>query len=228
MDGNGRWATGRGWPRSAGHRAGAEAVRRVVSAAAEHGIGVLTLYAFSGDNWRRPPREVETLMNLFRRFLRREAAACAKAGIRLNVIGRRDRLNLMLNSAIARAEDTTRTGERLLVRIALDYSARDTIVRAANHAGTVDRAAFAARVAAAAHSVPGVPDVDLLIRTGQERRLSDFLLWECAYAELYFSDVMWPEFGKSELELAVRDFGSRVRRFGAVEAVPLEASGSSA
>jgi len=217
MDGNGRWATRRGWPRSAGHRAGAEAVRRVITAAAERGIGVLTLFAFSGDNWQRPPREVETLMNLFRRFLRREASECARHGIRLNLIGRRDRLSLPLVSAIAAAERVTEAGTRLLVRVAVDYSARDSIVSAAREAGPGDRDAFARRLAAASHSVPGVPDVDLLIRTGGERRLSDFLLWESAYAELHFSEVMWPDFGPVELDLALQDFAARERRFGRVD-----------
>ena len=128
MDGNGRWATRRGWLRTAGHRAGAEAVRRVVRAAPDCGIGVLTLYAFSGDNWRRPPREVETLMNLFRRFLKREAAECAREGVRLNVIGRRDRLSLPLITAIQRAESLTHHADRLLLRVAVDYSAQDAIL----------------------------------------------------------------------------------------------------
>jgi undecaprenyl diphosphate synthase len=217
MDGNGRWATRRGWPRSAGHRAGAEAVRRVISAAAARDIGVLTLFAFSGDNWQRPPREVETLMNLFRRFLRREAAECARHDIRLNVIGRRDRLGLPLGSAITAAERLTRPGTRLLVRVALDYSARDSIVAAAGDGGPVDRDGFARRLGSTSHSLAGVPDVDLLIRTGGERRLSDFMLWESAYAELYFSGVMWPDFGAAELDLALQDFGSRERRFGQVD-----------
>jgi undecaprenyl diphosphate synthase len=217
MDGNGRWATRRGWPRSAGHRAGAEAVRRVISAAADRGIGVLTLFAFSGDNWQRPPREVETLMSLFRRFLRREAAECARHGVRLNVIGRRDRLSLPLGSAITAAERLTQAGTRLLVRVALDYSARDSIAAAASAGGSIDRDNFARRLASASHSLAGVPDVDLLIRTGGERRLSDFLLWESAYAELYFSGVMWPDFGAAELDLALQDFGSRERRFGRVD-----------
>jgi len=217
MDGNGRWATRRGWPRSAGHRAGAEAVRRVISAAADRGIGVLTLFAFSGDNWQRPAREVETLMNLFRRFLRREAAQCARHGIRLNVIGRRDRLGLPLNSAIDAAERQTRSGTRLLVRVAVDYSARDSIVAAAREGGPVDREDFARRLGAVSHGLAGVPDVDLLIRTGGERRLSDFLLWESAYAELYFSGVMWPDFGAAELDLALQDFAARERRFGRVD-----------
>ncbi|MEP7326127.1 MAG: polyprenyl diphosphate synthase [Gemmatimonadota bacterium] len=217
MDGNGRWATRRGWPRSAGHRAGAEAVRRAISAAPERGIGVLTLFAFSGDNWRRPALEVEALMSLFRRFLKREASECARHGIRLNVIGRRDRLSLPLNAAIAAAERLTQSGTRLLVRVAVDYSAQESILSAAHEGGPVDRAAFARRLGSVSHSLAGVPNVDLLIRTGGERRLSDFLLWESAYAELYFSDVMWPDFNGDMLAEAITEFHQRERRFGGLD-----------
>jgi undecaprenyl diphosphate synthase len=217
MDGNGRWATRRGLPRSAGHRAGIEAVRQVVREASGAGIGILTLYAFSADNWERPPAEVETLMTLFRRFLRREARACAENGARLNVIGRRDRLNPALQDAIAEAERETAGGARLLIRLAIDYSSRDGILAAAALRPSSSRTEFASALAVAAHSLEGIPDVDLLIRTGEERRLSDFLLWECAYAELYFTDTMWPDFAGADLVRAVVDFGGRQRRFGRID-----------
>ncbi|HEV8509975.1 MAG TPA: polyprenyl diphosphate synthase [Gemmatimonadales bacterium] len=191
MDGNGRWATRRGLPRAAGHRAGAEAVRRVVEVAPGCGITDLTLYAFSSDNWNRPAAEVSTLMRLFARHLRTETAALAAQGVKLTVIGRRDRLPPALVTAITAAEERTARGTRLELRIAVDYSAR-----AAIKSGSV------------------LPDVDLLIRTGGEQRLSDFLLWECAYAELWFTDRMWPDFGASHLAAAIHEFHSRDRRFG--------------
>ncbi|HEU5040323.1 MAG TPA: di-trans,poly-cis-decaprenylcistransferase [Gemmatimonadales bacterium] len=216
MDGNGRWATSRGRVRAAGHRAGADAVRRVVEAAPGLGIGVLTLFAFSADNWRRPAGEVAALMRLFREYLRAESGRCVRNGVRLEIVGRRDRLGAGLRRAIATAEDATRGGDRLLLRIALDYSARDAILRAAQclRAGTVpSRDAFTRLLAIVDHATP-VPGLDLLVRTGGERRLSDFLLWEAAYAELYFTDVMWPDYGADGLAEAVRDFRGRERRFG--------------
>jgi undecaprenyl diphosphate synthase len=191
MDGNGRWGTRRGLPRAAGHRAGAEAVRRTVEAAPGLGIGALTLYAFSADNWNRPPDEVTILMRLFARHLRTEASRLAERGVRLSVIGRRDRLPAPLVSAIMAAEQATAGGRALQLRIAVDYSGR-----AAIRAGDL------------------LPDVDLLIRTGGEQRLSDFLLWECAYAELWFTDRMWPDFTADELAAAIEDFRARDRRFG--------------
>lgn len=191
MDGNGRWATRRGRPRSAGHRAGADAVRRVVEIAPGCGITALTLYAFSSDNWSRPDAEVSMLMRLFARYLRTQTAELVANGVRLLVIGRRDRLPPTLLDAIAAAEHATASGARLELRIAVDYSARAAIQRGAL-----------------------LPDVDLLIRTGGEQRLSDFLLWECAYAELWFTDRMWPDFGAAHLAAAVHEFHSRDRRFG--------------
>jgi undecaprenyl diphosphate synthase len=213
MDGNGRWATARGLRRAAGHRAGVDAVRRTVRAAAGAGVNVLTLYAFSADNWKRPPLEVEILLLLFRRHLLVETRRLAENGVRLSIIGRRDRLPTVLRDLIAHAEHETAHGTRLHLRLAIDYSARDEILRAA-HTGARTREELASSLA------PGVPDVDLLIRTGAERRLSDFLLWECAYAELLFLDVMWPDFAESHLQLALSDFHSRDRRFGALTAVP--------
>lgn len=216
MDGNGRWATMRGLPRVAGHREGAHAVQRVVEAAPGLGIGTVTLYAFSSDNWGRPPREVSALMRLFRAYLASETARCVETGVRMRVIGRRDRLGGTLLRQIEAAEAATAGGDRLLLRIAIDYSARDVLLRAAALAGgaEVDREAFGALLARAQHEDVPAPDVDLLIRTGGEQRLSDFLLWECAYAELYFTPRMWPEFGAPALTEAVDWFRARDRRFG--------------
>ena len=225
MDGNGRWAAARGMPRSAGHTAGARAVRRTVETATRMGIGTLTLYAFSSDNWRRPPAEVDALMRLFRRYLAAETARCVTNGVRLSVVGRRDRLPEAVVRAIESSEEATADGRRLHLRVAVDYSARDSLVRAAELAAAVSHARtattrlsrdeFARALAAADHAGDGgSPDVDLLIRTGGEQRLSDFLLWECAYAELLFLPRMWPDFGEADLEQALNDFARRERRFG--------------
>ena len=214
MDGNGRWAEARGLPRTSGHRAGATAVRRVVEAAPSQGIGVLTLYAFSSDNWKRPRPEVGALMRLLERFLRTETAACVEQGVRLAAIGRRDRLPARVQEAIAAAERATADGSVLLLRLAIDYSSRDAIVRAAAHAPR-NRGELARYL----DSDEPVPDVDLLIRTGGEQRLSDFLLWESAYAELYFTDVAWPDFDGAALAAAVAEFGRRQRRFGGLRSV---------
>ena len=215
MDGNGRWATARALPRAAGHRAGADAVRRVVRAAPALGVRALTLYAFSADNWKRPPLEVEVLMRLFRRHLLTETRRLAEHGARLTILGRRDRLSNGMRELIARAEAETANGTVLDLRIAIDYSARDEIVRAART--LVERGAPVTRDAIDA-ALGAAPPLDLVIRTGRERRLSDFLLWESAYAELHFTDVMWPDFTAAHLERAVADFHSRTRRFGALAA----------
>jgi len=217
MDGNGRWAERQGLPRVAGHRAGAEAVRRIVSAAPGHGIGTLTLYAFSADNWRRPPLEVKNLMRLFRTHLRTEAERLVEAGVRLNVIGRRDRLAPALLAEIRAVEDRTRDGDRLRLQLAVDYSGRDAIVEAARLSADepeLSRVLFADRIARALHADAAIPDVDLLVRTGGEQRLSDFLLWECAYAEFLFTPRLWPDFAEADLATAVREFETRERRFG--------------
>jgi undecaprenyl diphosphate synthase len=227
MDGNGRWAAARGRPRLAGHRAGAAAVRRTVEAAPRLGIGTLTLYAFSSDNWKRPPAEVNGLFRLFDEHLHTEIGKCVENGIRLHVIGRRDRLPSRLVRAIESAEARTAPCAKLHVRLAVDYSSQDAIVRAAArlHASRpVSREHFARLLGEVSHSSLGAPDVDLLIRTGGEQRLSDFLLWECAYAELYFTPKMWPDFEAADLEAALADFHSRERRFGALPA-PVAAAG---
>ena len=216
MDGNGRWAESRDLPRAAGHQAGVEAVRRVVHAAAGLGIGTPPLYAFSSDHWRRPAREVRTLMELLRDFFAHEPDECVPRGVRLSVIGRRDRLPKSLTAAIESAEAATARADRLHVRIALDYSARDAIVRAARASGgaaRLTRKQFGRLVAGEARD-PAATRVDLLVRTGGEQRLSDFLLWESAYAELVFSPTLWPDFTSKELQAAVREFRQRQRRFG--------------
>ena len=214
MDGNGRWATTRGLPRISGHRAGAEALRRTVEAAPDAGISSLTVYAFSSDNWQRPSAEVSALMKLFHSYLRREQAECVKNGVRVSVIGRRDRLPRMLLPVIESTEKATAAGKKLHLRIAVDYSAREAILKAARKLkDKATRHDFT--------SMLGGLDVDLLIRTGGEKRLSDFLLWECAYAELIFTPVMWPDFTASDLGVAVAEFHSRERRFGAVPAAAL-------
>ncbi len=223
LDGNGRWALQRGWPRTAGHRAGAKAVRRVVEAAAEEQVSVLTLFAFSADNWKRPVPEVDALMSLFERYLATEAAECRENGVRLNVVGRRDRLAPRLVRAIEDAEALTASASRLLLRIAVDYSGREMLARAADQieppphsAGLPDTDRFARALERACHSVCGVPPVDLLIRTSGEQRLSDFLLWESAYAELVFTPTLWPDFDASDLQAALTELDHRDRRFGAL------------
>jgi len=215
MDGNGRWAARRGLPRPAGHRAGLQAVRRVVEAAPELGVTKLTLFAFSSDNWRRPREEIGALMALLRRYLRSELQKLIDSGARLSVIGRRDRLPDGISEAVAKAEAATAQGRRLDLQIAVDYSARDAIAEAAA-ALPADAAASRSALAhllAGRNRGPGA-DVDLLIRSGGEKRLSDFLLWESAYAELCFVDTLWPDFGVDDLRAALADFHARERRFG--------------
>ncbi len=222
MDGNGRWAERRGLPRAMGHRAGAEAVRRAVAAAPGLGVSTLTLYAFSQDNWARPEPEVTALMALFGVVLRAEVPRLKRAGVRLTVIGRRDRLPHVLRAAVCRAEWETRAGERLDLRVAVDYSARDALRRAAALLPAGDLAApeaFEAALARALHpSAPPAPPVDLFLRTGGEARLSDFLLWEIAYAELLFLDTLWPDLTAETLSEALDAFACRDRRFGRIAA----------
>lgn len=232
MDGNGRWARRRGMPRGLGHREGAKAVRRVVEACADpaSGVGLLTLYAFSSDNWSRPREEVRGVMALFLEYLRRETARLIENNVRLVVVGRRDRLSDRLVREIRSAEEASAANDGLVLRLAVDYSARDVIVRAAamaaeQAAGCAEaggaaapfcRETFRSCMGAAEGGGAPVRDVDLLIRTGGEQRLSDFLLWECAYAELFFSQTLWPDFEERELRQAVEEFRGRERRFGGV------------
>ena len=217
LDGNGRWAAARGLPRSEGHRKGVAAVRRVVRAAPSLGNGTLTLYAFSANNWNRPVGEVGSLLRLLEDYLGGEEAEFAAQGIRLHVIGRRDRIPAALLSAIESAERRTSHGRKLELRIALDYSSREAILKAAcwmmSSLEVTDRE-FARRLGQVTHAGAPAPDVDLLIRTGGERRLSDFMLWECAYAELLFTPRMWPDFDAEDLAAAIEDFSRRERRFG--------------
>jgi undecaprenyl diphosphate synthase len=210
MDGNGRWATRRGLPRVAGHRAGARAVRRTVEAAADLGVSVLTLYAFSEDNWSRPTGEVSALMKLLGRYLVQETQRCIGNGVRLQAIGRRDRLPAPLVGMLEDAERRTAHGARLLLRLAIDYSSRHAIVNA------FGRISHAEATAEERLSALLGPDVDLLIRTSGEQRLSDFLLWECAYAEMVFTPCLWPDFDRADLADAISEFRRRERRFGAV------------
>ncbi len=221
MDGNGRWATRRGLSRVRGHEAGVETIRRIVEAAPGQGIGTLTLYAFSTDNWRRPKAEVAALMTLLRFYLANEVQSLVKNGVRLSVIGRRDRLPDGIATAIARAEAATGRGDRLHLRMAVDYSARDAILNAAAKAAaltSLTREAFSQLVTGEA----SLRDVDLIIRTSGEKRLSDFLLWEGAYAELHFTERMWPEFEAADLAEALASFHRRERRFGGLQSLPLE------
>jgi undecaprenyl diphosphate synthase len=223
MDGSGRWAQRRGWPRSAGHRAGAEAVRRVVRCAPDHGVGTLTLFAFSSANWRRSASEATALMDIFRNYLEIERTEHVSRGVRLSVIGRRDRLPASLVASIQRSESTTAACTAMHLRLAIDYSAReawlDAAARIGRHApaGSSDLGRrFAETLAEVIHDSGPAPDVDLLIRTGGEQRLSDCLLWEGAFAEIIFSDRLWPDFTESDLETAIDEFHSRERRFGSV------------
>lgn len=218
MDGNGRWAERRGMLRGVGHRAGARAVERVVEAAPAVGISVLTLFAFSSDNWRRPMPEVTGLLRLFGRYLREERARAVANGVVVRMIGRRERLPGWLTREIEATEAATAGGGRLTLRLAVDYSARDAIVEAAGRLaaepGPVTRTRFAAILSG------DIPPVDLLIRTGGEQRLSDFMLFESAYAELFFTATMWPDFTAAELGQILTEFRGRDRRFGALPSEP--------
>ncbi len=219
MDGNGRWAELRGKPRVEGHRAGAAAVRRTVEAASGLGIGTLTLYAFSTENWKRPAHEVGALMRLFGEYLASETVECVEKGIRIRVVGRRDRLDASLVAAIVAAEHATAAGTKLCLRLAVDYSAQDAILRAVARVRPgrrFSREDMARAIAEVIHDAPDVPEIDLLIRTGGEQRLSDLFGWDSGYAELVFSKTMWPDFGEDDLRSAVAEFRTRERRFGAL------------
>jgi undecaprenyl diphosphate synthase len=222
MDGNGRWALLRGQPRELGHIAGAAAVRRTVESAPSFGITTLTLYAFSSDNWRRPRGEVDNLMFLFEKHLESECARLTDTGVRFNVIGRRDRIPDSLKRSIERVEERTSDGTALHLRVAMDYSAREALLAAAGRVADgapPTREAFEQSMHEAIHAPTGTRDVDLLVRTGGEQRLSDFLLWESAYAELYFTDVLWPDFTAADLAVAVQAFAARDRRYGGIQRI---------
>lgn len=221
MDGNGRWATARGLPRTAGHHRGADAARRAVVGAAEMGIGYLTLFSFSSENWRRPPAEIDDLMGLLRFYLRKEIATLQESGVRLRVIGERDRLDPDIVTLIERAENETAANTKLTLVIALSYGARAEIAGAARRIaeavknGTLDPSEVDENLLARHLLTEGIPDPDLVIRTSGEKRLSNFLLWQAAYAELMFIDRYWPDFTKEDLEDAVREYHGRERRYGA-------------
>ncbi|KRB85935.1 UDP pyrophosphate synthase [Sphingomonas sp. Root710] len=220
MDGNGRWAKRRFLPRVAGHRAGAEAVRVTVKAAADMGLKALTLYAFSSENWRRSTEEVSDLMGLLRHYLRKEIAGMDRNGIRLRTIGNIDGLDNELINLVREGVERTKNNRRLDFVLALNYGAQDEMVRAIRDIATdvqsgvlapedIDPAAIEARL-----DTSDLPPLDLLIRTSGERRLSNFLLWQAAYAELLFVDTLWPDFDGEALAAAIADFGTRERRFG--------------
>ncbi len=221
MDGNGRWAAARGLPRVAGHRAGSQAVRRTIEAAITAGVSWLTLYAFSSENWRRPADEVLELTGLLKHYLRQELAELASQGVRLRVIGDRNRFDAETRAELDRAEATTIGNVRLNLNVALSYGARDELVCAARAiaqaaaAGQLDPATLDEDRFETFLSTAGMPDPDLMIRTSGERRLSNFLLWQSAYAELVFLDVLWPDFGPAEFGGALAEFARRDRRFGA-------------
>ena len=221
MDGNGRWATRRGLPRVAGHRAGVEAVRRTIRAAMEAGVGCLTLYAFSSENWRRSAGEVSDLTGLLRHFLRNEVGELDKAGVRLRVIGDRARFDRDIQAELEAAERRTAGNAKLTLVVALSYGGRAEIVAAARAvaqaalAGRLDPASLDEEGFAGLLSTAGIPDPDLVIRTSGEQRLSNFLLWQSAYAELLFLDVLWPDFSAEHFEEALAEFNRRERRFGA-------------
>jgi undecaprenyl diphosphate synthase len=221
MDGNGRWAKARGLPRIAGHRRGAEAVRRTVSASGELGIPYLTLFGFSSENWKRPLDEVDDLMGLLRHYLRGEIAELHRNGVRLRVIGDRGRLAPDIVSLIVNAEALTRDNTGVNLTVALSYGGRGEIVAAARGlaakavAGAVSPEAIDEDTIRRHLFTADIPDPDLLIRTSGEMRLSNFLLWQCAYAELVFTKTLWPDFGRTDLEQAIADFGCRERRYGA-------------
>jgi undecaprenyl diphosphate synthase len=224
MDGNGRWATQRGLPRTAGHIEGAKTVRTIVEAAARADVKTLTLYAFSSANWARPPAEIAALMRLFGQYLFTETRRCTEQSIRINVIGRRDRLSENLLRSIEQSERSSAGGSGMLLRIAVDYSSQHSILQAARLAArdtdlTADD--FHRLLREVDHCPDATGAVDLLIRTGNERRLSDFLLWESAFAELHFSDCLWPDFDEPRFRRALEDYGGRQRRFGGLSAKTL-------
>ena len=228
MDGNGRWAAQRGLPRTAGHREGAKTVNIVVEAAARHAVETLSLYAFSAANWNRPPDEVGALFTLLRRYLLNQTQRCLEQSIRISVIGRRDRLDPKLLQVIRHSERLTAHCTGMQLRIAIDYSSQHSLIAAARSLqlqGDVGPDAFSSHIAAVDHSARPAPAVDLLIRTGGEKRLSDFLLFECAYAELYFTECFWPDFDVCAFDAALEEFARRDRRFGRVPATAMAGSG---
>lgn len=227
MDGNGRWANRRGKPRWKGHLGGVDSVRDVVRGSPDLGVTTLTLYAFSSDNWKRPPAEVGRLFWMLREYCRRERAELIQKGVRVSAIGRRDRIPASALASLEKIEQDTRLGSRLHLRLAIDYSSRWLIANAAAAlAADVQRGILApgeiSRDALGERLMDGTPDVDLLIRTAGEQRLSDFMLWEVAYAEFFFTETLWPDFRRGDLATAISEFTRRERKFGALpKAVPI-------
>lgn len=228
MDGNGRWATRKGMPRVSGHKAGAKTAKNIIESCREMGVGTLTLYAFSSDNWKRPNFEVNTLMKLFVSYLKTETQRCLRNQIKLSIIGRRDRLPDKLKAAIHEAEMKTQYGDKMHLRIALDYSGRDMLLAACENMlkdqQAITRDTMAHYLSRSDQSTEAVPDVDILIRTGGEKRVSDFLLWECAYAEMFFIETMWPDLNQAILEDILSDFCGRDRRFGGLNEIAVAVS----
>jgi len=220
MDGNGRWASKRGLPRAMGHRNGVEAVRRTVRAAIELGIPYLTLYSFSSENWSRPAEEIDDLMGLMKRFIRRDLAELHHAGVRIRIIGERHNVEPELMALIDEAVELTRENRAITLVIAFNYGARAEIAKAARilaervACGTLQPQDITAESLGAALDTAGIPDPDLLVRTSGELRISNFLLWQCAYTEFVFLDAYWPDFGRELLEEAIARYRARERRFG--------------
>jgi undecaprenyl diphosphate synthase len=224
MDGNGRWAAARGLPRAEGHRRGVEALRRTVRAVGELGIGILTIFSFSAENWARPPSEIRELMGLLRRFIRHDLAELHGNGVRVRVIGERDGLDPEIARLLEEAEELTRDNDKLILVVAFNYGARQEIARAARRLATdvadgrLDSAAVTAELLGGYLDAPDLPDPDLIIRTSGEQRLSNFLLWQAAYSELVFVPTYWPDFDRAVLEGAIAEYRRRERRFGGLVA----------
>jgi undecaprenyl diphosphate synthase len=224
MDGNGRWAAARGLPRVEGHRRGVEALRRTIRAAADIGISIVTIFSFSAENWSRPATEVVELMGLLRRFIRNDLAELHRSGVRVRIIGEREGLAPDIARLLTEAEELTKENDRLTLVVAFNYGARQEIVRAAKRiadqvaAGNLSAADIDVERLSAALDAPEIPDPDLIIRTSGEQRLSNFLLWQSAYSELVFVPTYWPDFDRAALEMAIRDYQQRERRFGGLVA----------
>jgi undecaprenyl diphosphate synthase len=225
MDGNGRWATQRGLPRAAGHRAGTENIRRIIERFADHGVQYLTLYAFSTENWNRPQPEVRALIRLLRYFIRRELDNLHRNNVRLQMLGHLETLPDWLQKQVLAAIEKTRENTGLTLNICFSYGGRDDIVGAVRKiiAAGVAPADVTEEMVSNALSTGGMPDPDLVIRTAGDQRISNFLLWQAAYSELYFTDAFWPDFGREDIDIALADYGRRKRKFGGLLAEDLEA-----
>jgi undecaprenyl diphosphate synthase len=224
MDGNGRWAAARGLPRGEGHRRGVEALRKIIRAAGEIGIKVITIFSFSSENWSRPANEIGELMGLLRRFIRNDLAELHKSGVRVRVIGKRDGLDADISRMLVEAEELTRNNDKLTLVVAFNYGARQEIARAAQRIaedvaqGRIKPADVTMETVGGFLDAPDIPDPDLIIRTSGEQRLSNFLLWQAAYSELIFVPTYWPDFDRAALEAAIREYRQRERRFGGLVA----------